>query len=167
MSEFTLPANSKVTAGKHWPASQSGGHIKSFRIYRWDPAREGNPALDEFEIDRQVVALNGPPIESIVADPARAAALARLANDGIAELVAKHPKRFTAVGSVDVAQADAPERIGEWVKRGVSGLRLFTGGSTQAFDPSSLDDEKPTISSRRPCGFAVHVTPGSAAPKIR
>ena len=51
MSEFTLPANSKVLAGRHWPAPQPGGHIKSFRIYRWDPAKAGNPALDNFELD--------------------------------------------------------------------------------------------------------------------
>jgi succinate dehydrogenase / fumarate reductase, iron-sulfur subunit len=51
MSEFTLPANSKVTEGKQWPAPQSDGHIKSFRVYRWDPAQEANPALDRFEID--------------------------------------------------------------------------------------------------------------------
>jgi predicted TIM-barrel fold metal-dependent hydrolase len=56
--------------------------------------------------------------------------------------VAKHPGRFTAVGSVDVAQPDAPERIRHWVRQGVSGLRLFTGGSTAAFDPSSLDDPR-------------------------
>jgi predicted TIM-barrel fold metal-dependent hydrolase len=52
-------------------------------------------------------------------------------NSYLVDSVAKHPKRFTAVGSVDVAQADAPKRISEWVKKGVSGLRLFTGGSTQ------------------------------------
>ena len=34
MSEFTLPANSKVLPGKHWPAPQQAEHVKSFRIYR-------------------------------------------------------------------------------------------------------------------------------------
>jgi predicted TIM-barrel fold metal-dependent hydrolase len=63
-------------------------------------------------------------------------------NSYVADSVAKHPGRFTAVGSVDVMQADAPERIRQWVSRGVSGLRLFTGGSTQAFDPTSLDDPR-------------------------
>jgi len=63
-------------------------------------------------------------------------------NSYVADSVAKHPGRFTAVGSVDVMQADAPERIRQWVARGVSGLRLFTGGSTQAFDPTSLDDPR-------------------------
>jgi L-fuconolactonase len=43
---------------------------------------------------------------------------------------------------VDMLQPDAPERIRDWVKRGITGLRLFTGGSTQAFDPSTLDDRR-------------------------
>jgi succinate dehydrogenase / fumarate reductase iron-sulfur subunit len=52
MSEFTLPANSKVGEGKHWPAPQeSAGHIKSFRIYRWNANDGANPTLDTFEID--------------------------------------------------------------------------------------------------------------------
>src|SRR5580658_10671868 len=34
-------------------------------------------------------------------------------NSYVVDSIAKHPKRFTAVGSVDVAQADAPKRINE------------------------------------------------------
>jgi succinate dehydrogenase / fumarate reductase, iron-sulfur subunit len=52
MSEFTLPANSKVTEGKHWALPQPGVRIKNFRIYRWDPAKNVNPTVDTFEIDR-------------------------------------------------------------------------------------------------------------------
>ena len=44
MSEFTLPANSKVGKGKHWPAPNDGVRVKSFRIYRWDPAKNANPS---------------------------------------------------------------------------------------------------------------------------
>jgi succinate dehydrogenase / fumarate reductase iron-sulfur subunit len=51
MSEFTLPANSKVSEGKRWPVSAQAKRIKSFRIYRWDPAKKVNPTLDTFEID--------------------------------------------------------------------------------------------------------------------
>jgi len=51
MSEFTLPANSKVGEGKQWPSPQSAQHVKNFRIYRWDPAKKANPAMDTFEID--------------------------------------------------------------------------------------------------------------------
>jgi succinate dehydrogenase / fumarate reductase, iron-sulfur subunit len=51
MSEFTLPANSKVGEGKRWPATEKGPHIKGFRIYRWDPGKTATPTLDTFEID--------------------------------------------------------------------------------------------------------------------
>src|SRR5271169_5986366 len=52
MSEFTLPANSKVGEGKHWALPQPAGHVKRFRIYRWDPAKNANPTMDSFDIDR-------------------------------------------------------------------------------------------------------------------
>jgi L-fuconolactonase len=72
-------------------------------------------------------------------------------NSYLVDSVAKHRARFTAVGSVDVARPDAAERIRHWVERGVSGLRLFTGGSTAAFDPSSLDDPR-TFPAWQLCG---------------
>ena len=52
MSEFTLPANSKVGEGRHWKLAQPAQHVKSFRIYRWDPKKGTNPTMDTFEIDR-------------------------------------------------------------------------------------------------------------------
>jgi len=52
MSEFTLPANSKVGEGKHWALPKPAEHVKSFRIYRWDPAKNANPAMETFDIDR-------------------------------------------------------------------------------------------------------------------
>ena len=63
-------------------------------------------------------------------------------NSYVADAVAAFPERLTAVGSVDLLQANAPQLIRDWVARGVSGLRLFTGGSTAAFDASSLDDAR-------------------------
>ncbi len=54
----------------------------------------------------------------------------------------QYADRLVAVGSVDVLQPDAPQRIREWVERGLAGLRLFTGGSTKDFDPSELDDPR-------------------------
>ena len=52
MSEFTLPPNSKVGEGKHWALPNPAQHVKSFRIYRWDPAKNANPTMDTFDIDR-------------------------------------------------------------------------------------------------------------------
>jgi len=51
-------------------------------------------------------------------------------NSYIADAVASHPDRFTGVFSVDVLAPDAPEKIRHWVGRNLTGLRLFTAGST-------------------------------------
>lgn len=63
-------------------------------------------------------------------------------NSYLTDSIARFPDRCTGVGSVDVTQADACDSIQHWVARGVTGLRLFTGGSTAAFDPSALDDPR-------------------------
>lgn len=63
-------------------------------------------------------------------------------NSYLCDATARFSNRFTAVGSVDVLQADAPKMIRHWVERGTNGFRLFTGGSTAAFDPSTLDDPR-------------------------
>src|ERR1700754_3996901 len=51
MAEFTLPANSKVKAGKKHPAAKTAKKPKTFKIYRWSPDDDANPTLDEYVID--------------------------------------------------------------------------------------------------------------------
>jgi len=51
--------------------------------------------MDKFEGLMQVLTLSAPPIEQI-GDPRKAVDLAKLANDGMAELVLKYPDRFAA-----------------------------------------------------------------------
>jgi predicted TIM-barrel fold metal-dependent hydrolase len=63
-------------------------------------------------------------------------------NSYVADAVAAHPDRFTGVFSVDVLAADAPERMRHWVSRKLTGLRLFTIGSTMTEQASWLDDPK-------------------------
>ena len=63
-------------------------------------------------------------------------------NSYLADSVARFPGRVTAVGSVDMVAPDAPKTIRMWLDRGISGLRMFTGGSTKAYDTSSLDDPR-------------------------
>jgi L-fuconolactonase len=63
-------------------------------------------------------------------------------NSYVVDGCAQYPDRLVAVGSVDVTQPDAPDTIRQWVVRGLAGLRLFTGGSTKAFDPTELEDER-------------------------
>jgi predicted TIM-barrel fold metal-dependent hydrolase len=63
-------------------------------------------------------------------------------NSYVADAVAAHPDRFTGVFSVDVLAPDAPERMRHWVGRNLTGLRLFTIGSTMPDQASWLDDPK-------------------------
>jgi L-fuconolactonase len=51
-------------------------------------------------------------------------------NSYVADAVAAAPARFTGVYSIDVLAADAVARFDYWLKRGGSGMRLFTSGST-------------------------------------
>ena len=49
--------------------------------------------MDEFDEYCQIISLPGPPVE-ILAGPDKSPDMAKIANDGFAELVAKYPARF-------------------------------------------------------------------------
>jgi L-fuconolactonase len=63
-------------------------------------------------------------------------------NSYVADAVAAYPKRFTGVFSVDVLAPDAPDRMRYWHGKGLTGLRLFTFGSTMSEQANWLDDPK-------------------------
>ncbi|GAB2178082.1 succinate dehydrogenase iron-sulfur subunit [Dongia sp. agr-C8] len=51
MAELLLPAESRPKPGKTFKAPAGAKRVKTFRIYRWDPDRGGNPTIDSYEID--------------------------------------------------------------------------------------------------------------------
>ena len=63
-------------------------------------------------------------------------------NSYVADAVQQHPDRFTAVATIDVLAPDAVDVLKGWLDRGVSGIRLYTGGSKLEFDFSWLTDPK-------------------------
>ncbi len=63
-------------------------------------------------------------------------------NSYLASAVAAHPDRFTGVFSADVLADNGPERIRYWVSKGLTGLRLFTVGSTMTTQSNWLDDPR-------------------------
>jgi len=63
-------------------------------------------------------------------------------NSYLADAVAAHPERFAGVFSVDVFRPDARERIAYWMKKGLSGLRIFIAGHTMASKDARLDDPR-------------------------
>ena len=50
-SALGLPANSRVEAGRTWPAPPEARHTREFHIYRYDPDRPARPRLDRFVVD--------------------------------------------------------------------------------------------------------------------
>ena len=53
MVEFTLPPNSKIdaSAGKSYRAPGGATAVRTFRVYRYDPAAGQRPRVDSYELD--------------------------------------------------------------------------------------------------------------------
>ena len=51
MAQFTLPANSKIKAGKRHGGADGAKNVKEFAIYRYDPTSGENPRVDTYSVD--------------------------------------------------------------------------------------------------------------------
>jgi predicted TIM-barrel fold metal-dependent hydrolase len=84
--------------------------------------------MDRFEGYQQILSLPTPPLE-VMAGPAQALELARSANDGMAELVARHPRRFPGfVASLPYNDPDAALRETRRAvdELGARGIQIFS-----------------------------------------
>jgi predicted TIM-barrel fold metal-dependent hydrolase len=63
-------------------------------------------------------------------------------NSYVADAVAAHSDRFTGVFSVDPLAPDAPEKMRSWAGRRLTGMRLFTAGSTMPNQADWVDDPR-------------------------
>ncbi|GGC94291.1 amidohydrolase family protein [Undibacterium terreum] len=63
-------------------------------------------------------------------------------NSYVAEAIKAHPDRFKGVFSIDVLAPDAVTKLKYWLDQGLSGLRLFTTGTTMPGQAAWLDDER-------------------------
>ncbi len=51
MAEFTLPKNSQIQKGKHFPAANGARKTRTFKVYRWNPDDGMNPRTDTYDVD--------------------------------------------------------------------------------------------------------------------
>ena len=49
--QLTLPKNSKIGKGRHFPAAAGAKKVQTFRIYRYDPEVDANPRWDTYDVD--------------------------------------------------------------------------------------------------------------------
>src|SRR5881409_1762406 len=92
--------------------------------------------MDRYEGYVQVLTLANPPIE-VAAGPDLSPELARLANDGMAEVVAKHPDRFP--GFVASLPMNNPEAALREIDRaldglGATGVQMFSNVNRRPLD---------------------------------
>lgn len=92
--------------------------------------------MDRHGIDRQVLTIATPPIEEVVEDPQLAAELATVANDAIAEMAARRPDRFLAVGTIAMNNMDAAVREAERAitQLGMKGILIYSNCQGRAID---------------------------------
>lgn len=93
--------------------------------------------MDANGIEWMVVSLNSPTVQA-VADPLRAAELARVANDALAELVARQPDRFRAFGALPMVDPDAAIAELQRCVTQLGFLGVMVNGFSQAGDGSEL-----------------------------
>jgi aminocarboxymuconate-semialdehyde decarboxylase len=92
--------------------------------------------MDEFGEYCQIISLPMPALESL-ADSSRSPLLARIANDGMAELCSRYPDRFPSfVASLPMNNVDAAkEEAGRAVKQlGARGVQVFTNVAGKPLD---------------------------------
>ncbi|HEY5896167.1 MAG TPA: amidohydrolase family protein [Burkholderiales bacterium] len=108
--------------------------------------------MDEFGDDyRQILSIGSPPIEAF-GDPATTIEMAKIANDGMAELVERHPERFAGfiaslpMNDINASVAEAKraiEKLGAWgvqVFSNINGRPLYRPDTLPLFDLMSKYD---------------------------
>jgi 5-carboxyvanillate decarboxylase len=75
--------------------------------------------MDRLGVDMHVLSLTAPGVQMFDAD--RACELATLANDGLAEVISRHPKRFAGLASF---APQAPQRAVKEMERAIRSLKL-------------------------------------------
>lgn len=114
--------------------------------------------MDEFGDYCQILSLPGPPVE-ILAAPDKSPLMARIANDGLAELVGKYPQRFPAF--VAALPMNNPDEAAKEMSRsirdlGAVGVQLY---SNAAGKPLDLPEFRPLFEMAAQTGTPIWLHP--------
>jgi L-fuconolactonase len=111
-----------------YPMAPLGGHRSTWSEERPVDAAGLLAAMDEARVDKAVVV--------------QASTVFGHDNRYAADSVKAHSDRFVGVFSVDVLAEDGLDQTKRWMDAGMSGLRLFTTGTTMPGQASWLDDPR-------------------------
>jgi aminocarboxymuconate-semialdehyde decarboxylase len=124
--------------------------------------------MDEFGDYCQVISLPAPTIEAL-GGPKDSPDIARLANDGMAELCQKHPKRFpTFIASLPMNNPDAitKEALRAVDTLGASGVQIFTNVNGAPLDGPEFTEFFDTMV-KREIGIWMHPARGASMPDYK
>lgn len=113
---------------QRYPLAPVGGHQSEWSAKRPVSFEGLLASMDEAGIDRAVVV--------------QASTVYGNDNSYVVEAVRNHADRFVGVFSIDVLANDAVSQMQKWLDAGLSGLRLFTTGTTMPGQAGWLDDER-------------------------
>ncbi len=130
MPSHTIDIHPHVIADdeKRYPLAPLGGHQSEWSRTRPVSTEQMIAAMDQAGVDKSALV--------------QASTCYGHDNSYVADAVAAHPGRFTGVFSVDVLAPDAAEKMRHWHAKGLTGLRLFTIGSTMHTQANWIDDPK-------------------------
>jgi 2,3-dihydroxybenzoate decarboxylase/5-carboxyvanillate decarboxylase len=116
--------------------------------------------MDEHGVDMAVMALTAPGVQMFDADTA--AELAILANDRLAEVIAKHPGRFVGLATVP---PHAPKRAAQEMERAISRLKLNGFMINSHTNNEYLDNQKywPILEAAEALGYPIYIHPRAAS----
>ena len=130
MTTTTIDIHPHIIAAdaRRYPLAPLGGHQSDWSRTRPVTVEQLKAAMDQAGVQKAAIV--------------QASTCYGHDNSYVADAVAAHPERFTGVFSVDVLTADACEKMRQWRAKGLTGLRLFTFGSTMSEQANWLDDPK-------------------------
>jgi len=130
MPSHTIDIHPHVIAKdeKRYPLSPLGGHQSDWSRTRPVTYEQMITAMDAAGVDRAALV--------------QASTCYGYDNSYVAAAVAAYPSRFTGVFSIDVLAPDAVEKMRHWRDKGLTGMRLFTIGSTMKTQADWIDDPK-------------------------
>ena len=130
MPSRTIDIHPHVIANdeKRYPLAPLGGHQSDWSRTRPVTYEQMITAMDAAGVDKAALV--------------QASTCYGYDNSYVAAAVAAYPSRFTGVFSVDVLAPDAVEKMRHWRDKGLTGMRLFTIGSTMETQADWIDDPK-------------------------
>lgn len=154
-----------------WRMMTHGENPFAVRVARQliDLEEERLALMDANGVDMHLLALTSPGVQMFPAD--QAVAMARLANDRLAALIARHPTRFAGLATI---APQAPDEAAREIERGVSTLGLNGVMINSHTDDEYLDEEKylPIFEAAAALGTPIYIHPrgpsaGMAEPYMR